>query len=486
MQERYKKLFSLPNKLYSEESPVIIESGALHLDTKTNRVLAQIKLLSVTDKIIISAKISITQTESAMRQIGEPIIHTYLDLNVFKDQNFGSKTPIFMTDNNTRAFIVNVEECIFADKTIWSCKDTFSAIPTQKSIYNFLKTETAINYYISLYGKNANCVYAEYADLKLCTCGKINKNTENCTKCNCSLQELKNIDFADLYKKAEHIAEEERLEKERQAELEREFAIRKAKLNKKISLITIPTVCVIISLTILLTTVIIPYSKYNSAIKQLNAGNFVEAYESLIDLNGYKDSAEKAKLIYESDNYKIEKLKSARVGDYVFFGSYEQDNNLNNGKEYIEWLVLEIKENKALVISKYGLERMPFNNRRVAFNWDSSSIKNWLEESFLINSFSSKNKSSILNILLLDVYEVKKYFKTNSERKCTPTKYCNRNWGYNSWWVNSQGSWSTSAIDVSGDGVINDGTLPDRNGNYIDNCNAMVRPALWIDLSKLK
>ncbi len=63
-------------------------------------------------------------------------------------------------------------------------------------------------------------------------------------------------------------------------------------------------------------------------------GKYVEAYETLIDLNGYKDSAAKAKEIYEQ--YKVEKLKTAEVGDYVVFGSYEQEKNSSNGKEDIE------------------------------------------------------------------------------------------------------------------------------------------------------
>lgn len=70
----------------------------------------------------------------------------------------------------------------------------------------------------------------------------------------------------------------------------------------------------------------------------------------MVALDGYKDSVDKAGAIY--DKYKVEKLKVAKAGDYVFFGAYEQDNNTSNGKEDVEWLVLEVKDGKALVISK--------------------------------------------------------------------------------------------------------------------------------------
>lgn len=48
-------------------------------------------------------------------------------------------------------------------------------------------------------------------------------------------------------------------------------------------------------------------------------------------------------------------FKEANVGEYVTFGHYEQDNDESNGKEDIEWLVLEKEDDKVLVISKYVL-----------------------------------------------------------------------------------------------------------------------------------
>ena len=44
------------------------------------------------------------------------------------------------------------------------------------------------------------------------------------------------------------------------------------------------------------------------------------------------------------------------VGGTVKYGSYEQDNNTSNGAETIEWTVLDIQGDKALVISKNVLD----------------------------------------------------------------------------------------------------------------------------------
>ena len=37
------------------------------------------------------------------------------------------------------------------------------------------------------------------------------------------------------------------------------------------------------------------------------------------------------------------------VNDHVFFGHYEQDNDLTNGAEAIEWRVLKVENGEALL-----------------------------------------------------------------------------------------------------------------------------------------
>ena len=102
-----------------------------------------------------------------------------------------------------------------------------------------------------------------------------------------------------------------------------------------------------------------PILKYNKAIELMNDGEYNEAYELFAELGTYKDSIERIDDIRIINNK--EKLKNAEVGDYITFGLYEQDNDLSNGKENIEWLILELKDEKALVISKYALDSKPYN-----------------------------------------------------------------------------------------------------------------------------
>ena len=107
-------------------------------------------------------------------------------------------------------------------------------------------------------------------------------------------------------------------------------------------------------IVVLLLTLILPiYSyastaqRYASAVKFYEVGKYEKAIAAFKDLNGFKDSDT------QIVKCKAGVIKQADVGHYVSFGSFEQDNNLNNGKEEIEWLVLAKEGNKVLLISRY-------------------------------------------------------------------------------------------------------------------------------------
>ena len=300
--------------------------------------------------------------------------------------------------------------------------------------------------------------------------------------------------------------EAERLEKERQAEIARKEAERIAKLNKKIAIITTPIVCAIIAFFIVLNTVIIPNGEYNDAIALMDAGNVVEAYETLVALDGYKDSADKANSIY--DQYKVEKLKVAKAGDYVFFGEYEQDNNTANGKEDIEWLVLEVKDGKALVISKYALDHKQYDTSSTDVTWETCTLRRWLNNDFINAAFSDDEKAMIPTVtvsadnnpdystnpgnatqdqvFLLSITEVNKYFSSDSARQCKPTDYAVANGTLESdngncwWWLRSPGNYQFNAARVLSYGDVYE------YGGYVNVDTTAVRPALWVDLSKIE
>ncbi len=129
-----------------------------------------------------------------------------------------------------------------------------------------------------------------------------------------------------------------------------------------------------------------PHSAYKAAVSLIDDGNIVDAYERLIAMGGYKDSEEKAAEIF--NQYKKEKLKTISAGDSFFFGKYEQDNDKSNGKEPIEWQVLDKKGSKVLLISKYGIDGKYYSKDYTDFTWAPCSLRKWLNEVFIKDGYS--------------------------------------------------------------------------------------------------
>ena len=210
---------------------------------------------------------------------------------------------------------------------------------------------------------------------------------------------------------------------------------------------------------------------------------------------------------------RIPSADDVTVGKTVFFGSFEQDGHPENGPEPIEWTVLEVKDGKALLLSKYALFAEPYNEYYEQVTWETGTLRSFLNNEFLNEAFSSKEQGAILTtdvdnsavqcrgkwetdggknthdqIFLLSWREAfDLYFDSDESRICILTPYALQNGAYSSdnfikdgkktgaWWLRSPGSFGSLAAIVYYDGAI--------DGSRVDFYQGAVRPALWLDLT---
>ena len=337
-------------------------------------------------------------------------------------------------------------------------------------------------------------------------------------------------------------AEEQIVISKRKIEELKEEEKEQAKKRKKIAIIATPIACVMIVFIILLNTVILPKMKLDKAMNLLEKGNYEDAYAlleelgnnkaiesskydramELLEKENYEDAYElleelgKADVItsskydramklideksyinaftllnglnYKDSEKKLEEIKvpyekeiisKADVGTSITFGTYE--------KEDIEWIVLEKEENKALLISRYVLARLPYNDskRSVDVTWETCSLRKWLNEIFLKNAFTDAEQESIQlttitadknpdyatnpgnntmdKVFLLSIAEAEKYFTTNILSIGDV------------WWLRSPGIMQTYAASVDNHGRAI--TTGNPANHYSD-----VRPTLWVNL----
>jgi serine/threonine protein kinase len=191
---------------------------------------------------------------------------------------------------------------------------------------------------------------------------------------------------------------------------------------------------------------------------------------------------------------------SFEVGEVVTFGSYE-------------WRVLEVHDDKALLLSEYVIEQGRYNLEKTDVTWETCTLREYLNDEFY-SSFSSDDKMQIVQtrinnnanqwygisggndtddyIFLLSLEETVKYFGDSGQLQtrvnASPAYMINDeyndariaydlNGAVSWWWLRTPGGFSSRAVSVTKDGWLN---INGNNADYIYG----IRPALWLSLQQ--
>ena len=211
-------------------------------------------------------------------------------------------------------------------------------------------------------------------------------------------------------------------------------------------------------------------------------------------------------------------LSETSTGAIITLGHYEQDNNPDNGPEPIEWIVLKTKQEKTLLLSKYGLENMPYTDKYEDDVWETCTLRYWLNHDFLNEAFTPEEASAILmttvdnhatqgceawnrpgsnttedRLFLLSCAEAERFLGVtevsvnNVDSRVVPTAVAlaHSTFVYDyvsedgvptaSWWLRSPGRKEKYMALVFSSGSLLDGFLCGKNG--------VVRPAFWLDMN---
>ena len=198
-------------------------------------------------------------------------------------------------------------------------------------------------------------------------------------------------------------------------------------------------------------------------------------------------------------------IEDDHIQKTIIFGSYEQDNDLTNGAEPIEWVTLAKEDGRTLLISKYALDAQQYHTSYEDVSWETSTLRTWLNDDFLNKAFSPEEQDRIISttvtadpnpnprskassgndtidkVFLLSIEEVEKYFDSDEERQCYATEYCYELYPHiymhdapRWWWLRSPG-WNQNCAAV----VRNSGDVWDK-GQSVHEYDNTIRPALWI------
>lgn len=236
-----------------------------------------------------------------------------------------------------------------------------------------------------------------------------------------------------------------------------------------------------------------------------SSGNEYSFDEALDIYMNYPDVAADVNEIYPAAGFVC---VLAGKSDAVTFGSYIQKKS--GPSEPIDWRVLAREKGMMLLISEYALDRQPYNISRTDVTWETCSLRKWLNGTFYNAAFSAEEQKKIQSttvtagakpnyrtnpvndttdkVFLLSMNEVDQYFSSDEDRMCVPTAYAIEQGAWTSsgytkggeatcfWWLRSPGSSSDFAAYVDRGGVVS------NYGDYVNDHDTAVRPALWINL----
>ena len=139
-----------------------------------------------------------------------------------------------------------------------------------------------------------------------------------------------------------------------------------------------------------------------------------------------------------------------KKGDIIKFGNYPQD--INGSKSPIEWLALDVNENEALLVSRYGLDCKEYHNVFTDITWEDCDLRKWLNNDFIKLAFSEEEAKKIKvselknednpeyltrggnntkdRIFCLSINEAEHYFGSDNDRQCKPTAYARKQGAY--------------------------------------------------------
>ena len=257
----------------------------------------------------------------------------------------------------------------------------------------------------------------------------------------------------------------------------------------------------------------------------------IMAFDEDLNMNYSKEKTVKIKSAkVKAAKEKKYDFSKARVGSIIKFGSYEQDDDMTNGKEDIEWIVLSKTKDQMFVVSKYVLDTLAYNKDCKEMTWQNCTLREWLNKSFYKTAFTEKERAMIKTtkiknadnadygtdggkntkdkVFLLSFDDIKNtgygfnsdYFEADMARRCAPTAYAIAHGIYVAgatdehaktkdgestcyWWLRSPGSAQDHACRVDEYGKANAYNGVGSGGIYVDVVNYGVRPAIIINLA---
>lgn len=209
-------------------------------------------------------------------------------------------------------------------------------------------------------------------------------------------------------------------------------------------------------------------------------------------------------------------VMAVQPGDMLSFGTYPQ--GASGEMQPIDWQVLAREDDRVLLISRYAIDAVPYNDTLTDVTWETCSLRKWLNDTFLKQAFSASQQSAVQTTLLdnsetqyiqfLTYSDVagsaetqdkvfllsfdEAFYRYRVDRSTAGTLYARKTKNVDTytdygesqnkcrWWLRSPGRYGRSeAVAIYYNGIMQ----VSDNDRPVNDAQVGVRPALWVDLN---
>ena len=219
--------------------------------------------------------------------------------------------------------------------------------------------------------------------------------------------------------------------------------------------------------------------------------------------NAFMDEAEADQFDLEFELRDPLPAEKHAVGEELRLGSYCYD--VSGQKRDIVWQVLDIIEDRALIVSREVLAFKRFNEDWGRMTWENCSLRKWLNEDFLQTAFTEEERHRIArgsirnrkndmfgtdagpdtedSVFLLSMEEAREYYTSDEDRQVMATPYAAAEAGFAGdaeaapWRLRTPGyKGGCYNAYIRTNGMIN------THGCFNDQDGFGIRPAMWVKL----
>ncbi len=457
-------------------SPVLVKQKEFVIDDTTSEARLRCQMVNLGEKKVTAVRLLLTNpTDSFNKALESSIEVPMLDFTATPGEEFGSNKLIpLLTMPSARHIDVEILSVAYADGSVWERGDNPLVPVSERQI----PEQETLSKLRAVAGQDAFSLAQDKGHYWVCVCGHFNPATrDKCSRCH----REKAAVLRD-YSIAEDVETAFSQYEEKQEEIKAQVAAKATRRKKYITMVAIVAVAIVAG--------VFGWGKYN----EMQEIKLAEEHTAMI-----KEQADASPEILK------ELINDSNIGDIVYYGRYEQDNDTANGKEPIAWRVLAVEGNKKLVISEKCLDYQPYNTEYADITWEECTLRSWLNDEFINTAFTRGQQKAIAmsqlcnednpeygtpggndtqdKVFLLSIAEAEKCFASDEARSAKITPYADAQGGAYTiverigwWWLRSPG------YDAGGAAfVLDDGSFL-SHGFDVDYVLNALRPALWLDL----